>query len=85
VTLCGIQLEMYYSKRMEVTGMEDANIYSEEDIYKAYDMGLLFAIDTFESAIGFSPEGQLELVEKLKKTVPTTPFIKNTIPMYKVK
>ncbi|MFC1890861.1 hypothetical protein ACFLZT_00540 [Thermodesulfobacteriota bacterium] len=64
--------------------MEDTYVYSEEDIYKAYDMGLWFAIETFESVIGFAPESQLELIEKLKETVSITPLNKNPA-KYKVK
>ena len=45
------------------------HIYSEEDIYKAYDIGLQFAIDVFEGSIGFTPENQLELVERLKESI----------------
>ena len=65
--------------------MDDAYMYSEEDIYKAYDMGLQFAIDTFESVIGFTTESQLELVEKLKKKVPITSLNKSPAQKYKVK
>lgn len=60
--------------------MEGTNMYSKEDIYKAYDMGLLFAIKFFESVIGFTTESQLELVEKLKEYVSLMPSTQNPIP-----
>ena len=47
--------------------MEDIYMYSEEDLFKAYDMGLLFAVETFEKTLNFSQQGKLELIEELKK------------------
>jgi len=42
-------------------------VYSEQDIHRAFDMGLEWAILVFEKAIGFTPEGQMQLIEGLKK------------------
>ena len=42
-------------------------VYSQQDIYKAFDMGLEWAIHLFEKSIGFTPEGQMQLIEGLKK------------------
>lgn len=44
-------------------------VYSEQDIYKAFDMGLEWAIYVFEKAVGFTPEGQMQLIEGLKKEI----------------
>ena len=58
---------MIYLKSMEITVMEDAYLYSEEDIDKDYDMGLRSAIYVLEKTVGLSIESQIELIEKLKK------------------
>jgi len=43
------------------------HFYTEQDIYKAFDMGLETAIDAFEGAIGFAPKRQMQLIEELKR------------------
>lgn len=42
-------------------------VYSEQDINKAFDMGLEWAIHIFEKTIGFTLEGRIQLIEELKK------------------
>ena len=42
-------------------------IYSEQDIYKAFDMGFQTAINAFEKCLGITPEGQIHLIDELKK------------------
>lgn len=49
--------------------MEDDHIYSEEDIYHAYDRGLETAIIVLERSIRLSPEGQRLLIKKLKESI----------------
>ncbi|MBW1767698.1 MAG: hypothetical protein JRJ65_11685 [Deltaproteobacteria bacterium] len=54
--------------------MRDDYIYSEEDIYHAYDRGLETAIIVLERSIRLSPEGQLLLIDRLKESI----FVKKT-------
>ena len=52
--------------------MEDEysdELYSKQDIYQAFDMGLEWAIHVFEKAVNFSPEGRKQLIEGLKKAL----------------
>ncbi len=44
-------------------------VYTKQDIYRAFDMGLEWAIHVFEKVIGFTPEGQMQLIEGLKKEI----------------
>ncbi|MFC1891170.1 hypothetical protein ACFLZT_02180 [Thermodesulfobacteriota bacterium] len=59
-------LEISHLISMEVIDMKDVYACLEDDINKAYDMGLRSAIYVLEETVGFSVESQLELIEKLK-------------------
>ena len=43
------------------------HFYTEQDIYKAFDMGLETAINAFEGAVRFTPKEQMRLIEELKR------------------
>ena len=45
------------------------HVYSKQDIFKAFDMGLEWGIYVFEKAAGLTPEGQIQLIERLKKVL----------------
>jgi len=42
-------------------------IYSEQNIYKAFDLGFETAINAFEKCLGITLAGHIHLIDELKK------------------
>lgn len=44
-------------------------VYTVDDIYAAYNMGMEWAITVLEGAEGLTPEGRQYLIEKLRRDI----------------